>query len=273
MAKVNCSHSYHKMEETREVHLGQQLEGHSEGNMKLFEASGLRNPEYWQCIRYIAPDDVMKNKWKSSDAIGVYCTVCKERIKYDSSKNSHGVKRHMDRFHSDLVAKYREMFPNKKDKKRRSDGRNASCSSKKSKTKKKAKQAKETKETSVDLSLKSSNMAPQLVRRSFPDILSDLENDYRVERQHSSLIDRVNLLEVSVFDKFKECALKERVVELETAHKKHRSILDEMSTICGLPIEKYTILERIKEIEEISGLDYSIMSYDSRITALCRDLI
>jgi len=242
--------------------------------MKLFEASGLRNPEYWQCIRYIAPDDVTKNKWKSSDAIGVYCTECKERIKYDSSKNTHGVKRHMDRFHSDLLAEYREKFPNNK---RRSDGRNASCSPKKPKTKKKANQVKETTditEASVDLSLKSSNMAPQLIRKSFPDILSELENEYRVGRQHSSsLIDRVNLLEVSVFDKFKECALKQRVGELEAIHKKHRSVLDDMSRLCGLPLEKYTIVERIQEIEEISGLDYSIMSYDPRITALCRDLI
>ena len=128
-------------------------------------------------------------------------------------------------------------------------------------------------ETRVDPSLKSSNMAPQLVRRSFPVILNELENEYRVERGHSSLIERVKLLEVSVFGKFKEFALKERVVELETAHKKHRSVLDEMSRLCELPIEKYAIFERIKEIEEISGLDYSTMSYDSRITALCRDLI
>jgi len=128
-------------------------------------------------------------------------------------------------------------------------------------------------EASVDLSLKSSNMAPQLIRRSFPVILNELENDYTVERQHSSLIERVKLLEVSVFGKLKECALKERVGELEATHKKHRSFLDEMSRLCELQINKYTIVERIQEIEEISGLDYSIMSYDPRINALCRDLI
>jgi len=84
--------------------------GHSEEKQRLFQATGMRNPEYWQCIRYIAPDDTKKKKWKSYDAIGVYCTECKERIKYDSSKHSHSVRRHMDRFYSDLVEKYNEKF-------------------------------------------------------------------------------------------------------------------------------------------------------------------
>ena len=72
------------MEKSQKVNLGQQMEP----QLKLFKAMGVRNPEYWQCIRYIAPDDVEKNIWKKSDAIGVYCTECKERIKYDSTKTA-----------------------------------------------------------------------------------------------------------------------------------------------------------------------------------------
>jgi len=58
------------------VNLGQQMEGHSEEKIEVFKATGMRNPEYWQCIRYIAPDDVKKKKWKSYNAISVYCTEC-----------------------------------------------------------------------------------------------------------------------------------------------------------------------------------------------------
>jgi len=72
---------------------------------------------------------------------------------------------------------------------------------------------------------------PQLIRRSFPVILNELENDYTAERQHPSLIERVKLLEVSVFGKFNECALRQCVGELEATHKKHRSVLDEMSRL------------------------------------------
>jgi len=52
----------------------------------------------------------------------VYCTECNVRIKYDSSKNSHCVRRHMDRFHFDLVKKYNEKFFKAK---RRSEERNS----------------------------------------------------------------------------------------------------------------------------------------------------
>ena len=124
------------MEKSQEVNLGQQMEP----QLKLFKAMGVRNPEYWQCIRYIAPDDVEKNIWKKSDAIGVYCTECKERIKYDSTKNSHGVKRHMDRFHSDLLEKYNEKVSKTKrrSEEKKSNEKIASFFPKKARTDKKA---------------------------------------------------------------------------------------------------------------------------------------
>ena len=37
--------------------------------LHLFEAKGLRHPEFWQCIRYIAPSNE-KKKWKSTDSKG-----------------------------------------------------------------------------------------------------------------------------------------------------------------------------------------------------------
>ena len=73
----------------------------------LFKAMGVRNPEFWQCIRYIAPNGENK-KWKSTDAIGVYCTKCKVTVNYNSVTNSKGVKRHMEKNHMSLVEEYYE---------------------------------------------------------------------------------------------------------------------------------------------------------------------
>jgi hypothetical protein len=75
--------------------------------INLFKATGVRNPEYWQCIRYIAPTGG-KKKWKSSDATGVYCIECKSKVNYDSTKNSKGIKRHMEAKHMRLIEQYRE---------------------------------------------------------------------------------------------------------------------------------------------------------------------
>ena len=33
--------------------------------MNMFQASGVRNPEYWQCIRYIVPAGDKEKKWFS----------------------------------------------------------------------------------------------------------------------------------------------------------------------------------------------------------------
>ena len=74
-----------------------------ENQIYLFKATGIRNPEYWQCIRYIAPTEEKKN-WKSSDAKGVYCIECKSTINYHSIKNPKGVKRHMEGKHMHLIA-------------------------------------------------------------------------------------------------------------------------------------------------------------------------
>ena len=91
---------------------GHDEEEHKGEEINLFKASGVRNEEYWQCIRYIAPAGVVKKSWKSSDAIGVYCTICKVKLTYDSWKKSKGVKQHMDCFHSDLVVKHRTSSSN-----------------------------------------------------------------------------------------------------------------------------------------------------------------
>ena len=47
-----------------------------------------------------------KKRWKTFEAIGTYCEVCKVTIPYSSAKNSGGVHRHMRNFHQDLLDKY-----------------------------------------------------------------------------------------------------------------------------------------------------------------------
>ena len=74
-------------------------------DLNLFKASGIQNPENWQCIWYIAPT-AEKKSCKSTEAIGVYCMACKSEVKYHSTKNPKGIKRHMERTHSDLLEKY-----------------------------------------------------------------------------------------------------------------------------------------------------------------------
>ena len=54
-----------------------------------------------------------KEKWKSTDAIGVYCTACKTEVSYDSTKNSKGIQRHMERMHKDLLESYEQNESNK----------------------------------------------------------------------------------------------------------------------------------------------------------------
>ena len=76
-----------------------------EDQIYLFKATGVRNPEYWQCIRYIAPTGEKKN-WRSSDAKGVYCTECKSKINYHSIKNPKGIKRHMEGKHMHMIEEY-----------------------------------------------------------------------------------------------------------------------------------------------------------------------
>ena len=75
--------------------------------LNLFVASGIRNKEYWQCIRYISPND-SKKRWKAGDSTGVYCLECKAKVKYDSTKNTKGVQRHMEKCHPKMLEAYRE---------------------------------------------------------------------------------------------------------------------------------------------------------------------
>jgi len=77
----------------------------TEGDLNLFKAIGVKYPEYWQCIRYIAPTDEQK-KWTSREAIGVYCLACKTEIKYHPVKNNKGVKRHMEKYHLEMLGDY-----------------------------------------------------------------------------------------------------------------------------------------------------------------------
>ena len=61
-----------------------------------------------------------KKKWRAVDALGVYCTVCKVKVKYDSGKNPLGIQRHMTKYVIDtleacrvlLVAQFNQRFSN-----------------------------------------------------------------------------------------------------------------------------------------------------------------
>lgn len=73
--------------------------------LHLFDPSGVRKKAHWQCMKYIAPN-ATKKKWKAVDAVGVYCTVCKTKVNYDSGKNPLGIQRHMTKYHQKLLDKY-----------------------------------------------------------------------------------------------------------------------------------------------------------------------
>ncbi len=45
--------------------------GQTEPTLHLFKAKGIRHPEFWQCVRYIAPS-AEKKEWKSKDAVGKF---------------------------------------------------------------------------------------------------------------------------------------------------------------------------------------------------------
>jgi hypothetical protein len=77
-----------------------------ETGLNLFAATGVRLPEYWQCIRFIAPSQEKKN-WTAGDATGVFCTHCKAKIKYDAIKNNKGIKRHMNKYHPKLLQDFK----------------------------------------------------------------------------------------------------------------------------------------------------------------------
>lgn len=85
--------------------LGDGVEENGDVPLNLFDPIGIRKKALWQCIKYVAPD-ASKKKWKSADAIGVYCTVCKTNINYDSEKNPLGIQRHMNKFHEKLMKQY-----------------------------------------------------------------------------------------------------------------------------------------------------------------------
>ncbi|XP_040569699.1 E3 SUMO-protein ligase ZBED1 [Lepeophtheirus salmonis] len=75
----------------------------------LFNQVRLRRPEYWQCIKLIAPSDERKT-WKASDALGSWCTLCDEEVTWTLG-NIQGVKRHMMSHHRDLLELKKEDSP------------------------------------------------------------------------------------------------------------------------------------------------------------------
>ena len=81
-----------EIEEGKNAKMG---EGEEQGIvLHLFKAKGIQHPEFWQCIRYIAPSGEQK-EWKSKDAVGVCCTEYKTNIPYHSMKNTKGVEQHI----------------------------------------------------------------------------------------------------------------------------------------------------------------------------------
>ena len=76
-----------------------------EDSLNLFKIPRARYAERWQCISFVAPTNE-KRKWKSNEAIGTYCEVCKETIPYNPRKNSKAVYRHMVKYHQDLLDEY-----------------------------------------------------------------------------------------------------------------------------------------------------------------------
>ena len=63
-----------------------------------------------------------KKKWRAVDALGVYCTVCKVKVKYDSGKNPLGIQRHMTKYHQKLLDNYEDSAASGEQNKRKSVG-------------------------------------------------------------------------------------------------------------------------------------------------------
>ena len=68
-----------------------------------FKPTGIRNQSYWQCISYVANSADKHKELTASDAIGTYCHKCSANIKHHHIKNPHGVKRHMKRYHPEML--------------------------------------------------------------------------------------------------------------------------------------------------------------------------
>ena len=71
----------HEREEIEERCIQEGVSRPSKPTLNLFKPKYVKNPEYWQCIYYIAPTNE-KKKWKASDKIGLYCKVCEHAIWY-----------------------------------------------------------------------------------------------------------------------------------------------------------------------------------------------
>ena len=83
--------------------------GNTESNeenkkITLFDMVGSRKPQYWVCIKLIAPNS-SKKKWKTTECIGAYCTICNIQLKYSQS-NPSLIPRHMKRNHEDLLNEF-----------------------------------------------------------------------------------------------------------------------------------------------------------------------
>ena len=70
-------------EEEEEQKQHKEASGGESHPRNIFKVAGVKNPAYWQCVSYIAPNNEPK-KWKVSDAIGTYCTKCNKIIPYCS---------------------------------------------------------------------------------------------------------------------------------------------------------------------------------------------
>ena len=83
--------------------------------MSLYHPNSLRNNAMWQCCFYIAPRDDPKQRWTVHDAQGVYCVKCEKNVTHDPIKNNHGVSRHMEKHHQDLLDDYSKTHPGSTD--------------------------------------------------------------------------------------------------------------------------------------------------------------
>jgi hypothetical protein len=48
-----------------------------------------------------------KKNWKAGNAISVFCTHCKAKIKYNAIKNNKGIKQHMNKYHPKLLQDFK----------------------------------------------------------------------------------------------------------------------------------------------------------------------
>ena len=93
-----------------------------EGELRRLFKPKVREKLYWEFLRLVAPSTSTppgKLRWKSEDAIAMYCMRCKEFLQF-SKGNSNSVRRHMQNVHGQFLDEGKKKEHEEMERKRKS---------------------------------------------------------------------------------------------------------------------------------------------------------